>query len=87
MIIKNINIITKKKTNTKTKFLKKYVKQKIYPPFETALKMLSFRPIHISYTLFEKWFCHMTSLQSILQNKYDMATEIDDIVSGKIWHG
>ena len=42
---------------------------------------------HFAYTIFVKWFCHMSSLQSILQNKYDMATEIDDMASEKIWHG
>ena len=28
----------------------------------------------------------MSSVQLILQNKYDMATEIDDMASEKIWH-
>ena len=43
--------------------------------------------LSLPYTIFAKWFCHMSSLQSISQNKYDMATEIDDMVSRKIWHG
>ena len=37
--------------------------------------------------IFAKYFCYMSSLQSISQNKYDMATEIDDMASEKIWHG
>ena len=50
------------------------------------LGKIFFLNMTIAHTIFEKWFCHKSSLQSISQNKYDMNTEIDDMVSGKIWH-